>query len=139
MEANRSLITLLAVIAYLALCIGVGLWSLRRTKSTSDFFVAGRTLGMFVTAFAIFSSTMSGFGFVGGPGLMYSMAIGDGPPAENEEVFEVDGFRVYIDKKSLFFLNGSELDYFDGLTGAGFKFRNPNASGTCGCGESFSV
>ena len=73
MEANRSLITLLAVIAYLALCIGVGLWSLRRTKSTSDFFVAGRTLGMFVTAFAIFSSTMSGFGFVGGPGLMYSM------------------------------------------------------------------
>lgn len=73
MEANRALITLLAVVAYLALCIGVGLWSLRRTKSTSDFFVAGRTLGMFVTAFAIFSSTMSGFGFVGGPGLMYSM------------------------------------------------------------------
>ena len=65
--------------------------------------------------------------------------IGDGPPAENEEVFEVDGFRVYIDKKSLFFLNGSELDYMDGLTGAGFKFRNPNATGTCGCGESFSV
>ena len=73
MEANRALITLLAVIAYLALCIGIGLWSLRRTKSTSDFFVAGRNLGMFVTAFAIFSSTMSGFGFVGGPGLMYSM------------------------------------------------------------------
>ena len=73
MEANRALITLLAVVAYLALCVGVGLWSLRRTKSTSDFFVAGRTLGMFVTAFAIFSSTMSGFGFVGGPGLMYSM------------------------------------------------------------------
>ena len=73
MEAQRALITLLAVIAYLALCIGVGLWSLRRTKSASDFFVAGRRLGMFVTAFAIFSSTMSGFGFVGGPGLMYSM------------------------------------------------------------------
>ncbi|MDE2879077.1 hypothetical protein [Candidatus Palauibacter soopunensis] len=73
MEANRALITLLAVVAYLALCVGVGLWSLRRTKSASDFFVAGRTLGMFVTAFAIFSSTMSGFGFVGGPGLMYSM------------------------------------------------------------------
>ena len=73
MEANRALITLLAVIAYLALCVGVGLWSLRRTKSASDFFVAGRTLGTFVTAFAIFSSTMSGFGFVGGPGLMYSM------------------------------------------------------------------
>lgn len=73
MEGNRALITLIAVLAYLALCIGVGLWSLRRTKSASDFFVAGRRLGTFVTAFAIFSSTMSGFGFVGGPGLMYSM------------------------------------------------------------------
>jgi len=73
LEANRALITLLAVLAYLALCVGVGLWSLKRTRSTSDFFVAGRNLGVFVTAFAIFSSTMSGFGFVGGPGLMYSM------------------------------------------------------------------
>ncbi len=73
MEEYRALITLLAVIAYLALCVGVGIWSLRRTKSAGDFFVAGRRLGMFVTAFAIFSSTMSGFGFVGGPGLMYSM------------------------------------------------------------------
>ena len=36
-------------------------------------------------------------------------------------------------------LNGSELDYVDGLTGAGFKFKNPNATGTCGCGESFSA
>ncbi len=73
MEANRALITLFSVIAYLVLCIGVGLWSLKRTKSASDFFVAGRNLGVFVTAFAVFSSTMSGFGFVGGPGLMYSM------------------------------------------------------------------
>lgn len=73
LEANRALITLLAVIAYMLLCIGIGLWSLKRTKSSSDFFVAGRNLGVFVTAFAIFSSTMSGFGFVGGPGLVYSM------------------------------------------------------------------
>ncbi|MHC4954202.1 MAG: HesB/IscA family protein [Planctomycetota bacterium] len=72
-------------------------------------------------------------------GLMYQMEIGAGPAGEGEAVFEEHGFRVYIDKKSLFFLNGSELDYNDGLTGAGFKFRNPNASGTCGCGESFSV
>jgi len=58
---------------------------------------------------------------------------------DDDQVFERDGFKVYIDKKSLFFLNGSELDYHDGLTGAGFKFRNPNVSGTCGCGESFNV
>ncbi|MCG8467881.1 MAG: hypothetical protein MJB57_06660, partial [Gemmatimonadetes bacterium] len=75
LEANRALITLVAVVAYLALCVGVGLWSLRRTTSSSDFFVAGRNLGVFVTAFAVFSSTMSGFGFVGGPGLMYSMGM----------------------------------------------------------------
>jgi len=71
-------------------------------------------------------------------GMMYQMEFQDGA-TEDDQVFERDGFKVYIDKKSLFFLNGSELDYADGLTGAGFKFRNPNATGTCGCGESFSV
>jgi len=71
-------------------------------------------------------------------GLMYKMEIGDGAQ-EGDETFERDGFRVFIDKKSLFFLNGSELDYNDGLTGAGFKFKNPNVKGTCGCGESFAV
>lgn len=73
LEAHRGLITLISVAAYLLLCVLVGLWSLRRTRSTTDFFVAGRNLGVIVTAFAIFSSTMSGFGFVGGPGLVYSM------------------------------------------------------------------
>jgi len=71
-------------------------------------------------------------------GLMYRMEFGDGME-DGDEVFERDGFKVFVDKKSLFFLNGSELDYSDGLTGAGFKFKNPNATGTCGCGESFSV
>lgn len=71
-------------------------------------------------------------------GLMYKMEIADGAQ-DGDEVFERDGFRVYIDKKSLFFLNGSELDYNDGLTGAGFKFHNPNAKSSCGCGESFAV
>ncbi len=75
LEANRALITLVSVVAYLLLCVGIGIWSLKRTKSSSDFFVAGRNLGVMVTAFAIFSSTMSGFGFVGGPGLMYSMGM----------------------------------------------------------------
>ncbi len=73
MEANRAQIALLAIVGYMLLCVGVGLWSLGRTKSTKDFFVAGRRLGVVVTAFAIFSTTMSGFGFVGGPGLVYSM------------------------------------------------------------------
>ncbi len=57
----------------MAMCIGVGLWAMRRTKSTQDFFMAGRHLGIIVASVAVFSSTMSGWGFVGGPGLVYKM------------------------------------------------------------------
>ena len=73
METYRSLIVLVCVSAYMAMCIGVGLWAMRRTKSTQDFFMAGRHLGIIVASVAVFSSTMSGWGFVGGPGLVYKM------------------------------------------------------------------
>lgn len=73
MEEQRNLIVLGCVAAYMVLCIGIGIWALRRTKSTSDFFMAGRDLGIMVTSLAVFSSTLSGFGFVGGPGLIYRM------------------------------------------------------------------
>ena len=72
---DRNAIILTCVSAYMVLCILVGLWAMRRTKSTSDFFMAGRNLGVMVTGVAIFSSTMSGFGFVGGPGLIYRMGM----------------------------------------------------------------
>ncbi len=72
---DRNLIILLCVASYMVFCILVGLWAMRRTKSTSDFFMAGRSLGTIVTGVAIFSSTMSGFGFVGGPGLIYRMGM----------------------------------------------------------------
>ena len=75
MEAYRSLIILGSVVIYMLMCIGVGLWAMRRTKSTHDFFMAGRHLGILVTGVAVFSSTMSGFGFVGGPGLVYKMGV----------------------------------------------------------------
>ena len=75
MEAYRNPIILTFVGLYMLLCIGVGIWALRRTKSTHDFFMAGRDLGIMVTAFAVFSSTLSGFGFVGGPGLVYRMGM----------------------------------------------------------------
>ena len=48
-------------------------------------------------------------------------------------------FNVVIDQKSLIYLKGMELDYDGGLQGKGFQFKNPNATSTCGCGESFSV
>ena len=70
---DRATVTLLSVSVYLTICIGVGWWAMRRTKSAQDFFMAGRSLGVFIAAFAVFSSTMSGFGFVGGPGLVYQM------------------------------------------------------------------
>lgn len=75
MEEFRNPIILTFVGLYMLLCILVGVWALRRTKSTHDFFMAGRDLGITVTAFAVFSSTLSGFGFVGGPGLVYKMGM----------------------------------------------------------------
>ena len=75
MEDQRHFVVLLCVGLYMGICVLVGIWSLRRTKSTHDFFMAGRDLGILVTAMAVFSSTMSGFGFVGGPGLVYRMGL----------------------------------------------------------------
>ncbi|NND31807.1 MAG: sodium/proline symporter [Saprospiraceae bacterium] len=75
MEGFRNEIILGFVGTYMVLCVLIGIWALRRTKSTQDFFMAGRDLGIMVTAFAVFSSTMSGFGFVGGPGLVYRMGM----------------------------------------------------------------
>ena len=75
MEESRNAVILTCLVIYFALCIGVGIWAMRRTKSSQDFFMAGRELGVIVTAFALFSSTLSGFGFVGGPGLVYSQGM----------------------------------------------------------------
>jgi iron-sulfur cluster assembly accessory protein len=54
-------------------------------------------------------------------------------------VLEMDGLNVYIDLTSAKYLNGTVIDYTSGLYGGGFKFTNPNATGTCGCGTSFSA
>jgi Na+/proline symporter len=75
LEAHRSAITLACVGLYAAVCLGIGVWAMRRTRTSRDFFVAGRDLGIVVSGVAIFSSTLSGFGFVGGPGLVYRMGM----------------------------------------------------------------
>lgn len=72
---DRDSIIILSVGIYLLVCVFVGIWALKRTKSSHDFFMAGRNLGVMLTAFAVFSSTLSGFGFVGGPGLVYRMGM----------------------------------------------------------------
>ena len=58
---------------------------------------------------------------------------------ETDFVLEYDGLRVFVDPVSARYLAGTEIDYVMGATGAGFKFNNPKAVGTCGCGSSFAV
>ena len=55
-----------------------------------------------------------------------------------DKTFEVEGLKVFVDMASAKFLEGAEIDYVKGLQGAGFKFSNPNATRTCGCGHSFN-
>ena len=57
---------------------------------------------------------------------------------EDDEVFEEQGVKVIIDPMSLKHLDGSQVDYKEDLMGGGFAIKNPNASSTCGCGQSFS-
>lgn len=78
-------------------------------------------------------------GVVGGgcSGLSYEMEFSE--PRPNDTLIEFDGFTVLLDPKSTIYLKGITLDFQDGLQGKGFVFSNPNATNTCGCGESFSV
>jgi iron-sulfur cluster assembly protein len=70
-------------------------------------------------------------------GLSYTMDFDD-KIEPTDEVVQADGLKVVIDRKSLLYLYGTQLTYSDGLNGKGFAWENPNASRTCGCGESFS-
>lgn len=58
---------------------------------------------------------------------------------EGDRILEENGVKIFVDNKSFLYLVGTTVDYIDGLAGAGFKFQNPNARRTCGCGESFSI
>lgn len=71
-------------------------------------------------------------------GLSYKLEF-DNTLLPTDQMFEDKGIKIVVDKKSFLYLVGTELDYTAGLNGKGFVFNNPNASRTCGCGESFSV
>ena len=58
---------------------------------------------------------------------------------ENDQVLEFGGLNVFVDAMSLLYLQQVSIDYIDGLQGSGFKIENPSATGTCGCGHSFSM
>ncbi|MCB9244894.1 MAG: iron-sulfur cluster assembly accessory protein [Flavobacteriales bacterium] len=71
-------------------------------------------------------------------GLSYKLDF-DNESREGDQVFESNGEKIVCDMKSFLYLCGTELDFSDGLNGNGFNFINPNATRTCGCGESFAV
>lgn len=71
-------------------------------------------------------------------GLSYKLEF-DNTSQDGDQQFEDKGIKIVVDKKSFLYLIGTELDYSGGLNGKGFVFVNPNATRTCGCGESFAV
>ena len=71
-------------------------------------------------------------------GMSYVIEYCDQPRAR-DKVFEVEGARVYVDPKSLIYLNGTTLDYVETFQQKGFKFNNPQQRSECGCGESFTI
>jgi iron-sulfur cluster insertion protein len=70
-------------------------------------------------------------------GFSYDLYFDEGTEVDRE--LEIAGVKVVVDEMSLMYLVGVEIDYVEGLQGAGFKFNNPNVKSTCGCGSSFSV
>ena len=71
-------------------------------------------------------------------GLSYDLDF-DKKMQEEDKIFEDNGVKILVDKKSFLYLIGTTLEYSGGLNGTGFVFNNPNANRTCGCGESFSL
>ena len=71
-------------------------------------------------------------------GFQYGLNIEDSPE-NDDEILEMDGLKVFVDPFSAQYLEGVEIDYVTTMMGSGFTFKNPNSSGGCGCGSSFTV
>jgi iron-sulfur cluster insertion protein len=71
-------------------------------------------------------------------GFQYDLYFED-KPTDLDELFESHGVKLFVDPLSYQYLDGTEIDYVEGANGSGFKFGNPNVSGTCGCGSSFQA
>lgn len=72
-------------------------------------------------------------------GFSYVIEFADDPPRDRDIVYDADGVRFYVDKKSFVYLAGSVLDFEKTLVFQGFKFKNPQEASRCGCGHSFQV
>ncbi len=71
-------------------------------------------------------------------GFQYQMTL-DKESREDDKVFDLEGLKLFVDSRSLLYLNGTKVDYIDGQNGSGFKFDNPNAKASCECGETFEA
>ena len=71
-------------------------------------------------------------------GFKYALVIED-KPADDDFVLESEGFKVFVDPFSAQYLSGVTIDYVSSMQGSGFTFKNPNATGGCGCGSSFTA
>ncbi len=78
-------------------------------------------------------------GVKGGGCSGFSYILGFDLEKENDQIFEIEGIRVLMQKSHAIYLLGMEIDWEEGLSNRGFSFNNPNASDTCGCGTSFSA
>jgi iron-sulfur cluster assembly accessory protein len=72
-------------------------------------------------------------------GFQYGLMIEENGQGAGDEIYESNGVRLYVDPISVRYLNGAEVDFVDTVTGGGFTIKNPNATSTCGCGQSFTV
>jgi iron-sulfur cluster assembly protein len=78
-------------------------------------------------------------GVKGGGCSGFSYVLGFDEPKEGDDVLEINGFRVFMQKSHAIYLLGMEIDFVEGLNNRGFSFSNPNAKESCGCGTSFSA
>jgi iron-sulfur cluster assembly accessory protein len=72
-------------------------------------------------------------------GFQYGLMIEENGKGEMDQIFESNGVKLFVDPISIRYLTGAEVDFVDTVTGGGFTIKNPNATSTCGCGQSFSV
>lgn len=72
-------------------------------------------------------------------GFQYGLMIEENGQGAGDQVFESNGIKLFVDPISIRYLTGAEVDFVDTITGGGFTIKNPNASSTCGCGQSFTV
>lgn len=72
-------------------------------------------------------------------GFQYGLMIEESGQSSSDQVFESNGVTLFVDPISIRYLTGAEVDFVDTITGGGFTIKNPNATSTCGCGQSFSA